>query len=570
MFHLHVLAATLLSIARAWDVANTPPLGFSTWNLYGCSVNATILMNTAQSMHNSGLQEVGYTFVNSDDCWMTRNRTSDGRQIADPAKFPDGFAAVTAFIHSLGLKSGLYTAKGTTTCDGFAASCDHEAIDAAQWAEWGIDYVKDDSCSNCDNYTDNELYARMWAAIEASGRPMVLTVEGSPDVALCSRGGYGNAKRVGHDINPSYSSMASLVDIGSGLWPYAHNSTNATFGGWWNDLDMLEVGNGEVDFNCSADAAALSRCQAHFSMWAIMKAPLILGNDISAMSPATLSVLANKEVIAINQDPLGVQARRVAVAPPAAANLTADPNVNLGVVAPCDAARPTQAWRWRNESNPNTNQLFLVPCNASDPTQAWAFVPLPAGGTALRNVGAGACVDAAGTSDPAQVLPCDAGSGTQAWALQPSGHIEGPHGSCLDVFNFVGPDVELGPCKVSGDNDANQVFALSATGTLTSASPRVPPGRCVGLAAGLGGGTLAATDAAGAEWCLVGNGAAEGNWHGAPCGVAAALFAPTGTPAGANASGPANYTLTVVHGGASGPLGINGQIGASGPAPHTR
>ena len=108
--------------------------------------------------------------------------------------------------------------------------------DAKQWAEWGIDYVKDDSCSPCDNKDDNTLYSGMWQAIEASGRPMVLTVEGNPDDAKCSAGGLGNAKRVGHDISPNWASMTSLVDIGAGLWMWAHNGTNAKYGGWWNDL----------------------------------------------------------------------------------------------------------------------------------------------------------------------------------------------------------------------------------------------------------------------------------------------------------------------------------------------
>jgi len=151
-------------------------MGFNTWNLYGCSVDADTLMKTAQAINSSGLQAAGYEYVNSDDCWMLANRAADGRQIADPKKFPNGFQSVSHYIHSLGLKSGLYTAKGPHTCAGRAASCGHEVIDATQWAEWGIDYVKDDSCSQCGNKTDNELYRGMWKAIQESGRPMVLTV----------------------------------------------------------------------------------------------------------------------------------------------------------------------------------------------------------------------------------------------------------------------------------------------------------------------------------------------------------------------------------------------------------
>ena len=172
---------------------------------------------------------------------MSVNRSATGSQIANPAKFPDGFGAVAAHIHSLGLKAGLYTAKGPKTCAGFAASCQHEVQDATQWASWGIDLVKDDSCSTCGSESDDELYGNMWAAIQASGRVMVLMVEGAPSFANLTRGGLGNAHRVGHDISPLFNSMLSLVDIGAGLWMYPHNSSNPLYGGFYNDLDVREV-----------------------------------------------------------------------------------------------------------------------------------------------------------------------------------------------------------------------------------------------------------------------------------------------------------------------------------------
>ena len=185
----------------------------------------------------------------------------------------------------------------------------------------------------------------MWLAIEASGRPMVLTVEGNPTDSLITLGGYGNAKRVGHDISPHWTSMTSLVDTGAGLWMWAHNSTNATYGGWWNDLDMIEVGN-SPDFNCSQDAAALARCQAHFTQWTIMKAPLILGNNIPKMDNATFAVLANTDAISINQDALGIQAQRVYSAPPPNAHALTRGHT-AALLAPCDARSPTQTWRLR-------------------------------------------------------------------------------------------------------------------------------------------------------------------------------------------------------------------------------
>ena len=252
---------SLAASAAAGDVARTPPMGFNTWNLYKCSVTATILEQTATAMVKTGLKDSGYIYVNSDDCWMSFNRSADGNQVPDPGKFPNGFKAVADFIHAQGMKSGLYTAKGPHTCQKRAASCLHEAQDAKLWASWGIDYVKDDSCSTCSmpngtRYSDMDDYHRMWQGIQDSGRPMILTVEGSPPADVITHGGWGNAKRVGHDISPSWGSMISLVDIGAGLWPYAHTTINKEFGGWWNDLDMIEIGNGGGLSSPAASSAA--------------------------------------------------------------------------------------------------------------------------------------------------------------------------------------------------------------------------------------------------------------------------------------------------------------------------
>ena len=469
---------------------------------------------------------------------MSFNRSSDGSQVPDPTKFPKGFKAVADFIHNLGMKSGLYTAKGPHTCQKRAASCLHEAQDAKNWAAWGIDCaswgllllglgllllalvllalalalpfaaadlvvvcaspdVKDDSCSICNmangsRYSDMDDYHRMWQGIQDSGRPMILTVEGSPPADVITHGGWGNAKRVGHDISPSWGSMISLVDIGAGLWPYAHTApADDTYGGWWNDLDMIEIGNGghkEVaatsaigtmypwavaaktasacwtmssggsisqggapslcltakpgvlalmpcsaakastqaftlesngnlhltakktdcvalltgngpalvmaqcksgksgrneeftlvggklcsktldggeakclkaeakkpggggsgggsgGFDCIADAASLARCRVHFTMWTIMKAPLLLGNDIRKMDAVALGVVKNKDALAISQDALGVQAQRVWAKAAARSDARFAGDSAVAVAAPCDRSRPTQTW----------------------------------------------------------------------------------------------------------------------------------------------------------------------------------------------------------------------------------
>ena len=195
---------------------------------------------------------------------MLADRDAAGNQVADPVRFPGGFKVIADSIHALGMKVGLYTARGPLTCQKRAASFNHEVQDAKNWAAWTVDYVKDDAvrfaapqpcgegpasstltphpwkpplyplqCSPTPGYTDTQIYGRMWQAIQAAGRPMVLTVEGQPLDSVITLGGYGNAKRVGHDISPKYPSMSSLVDIGANLWMWSHPSTNPTYGGWW-------------------------------------------------------------------------------------------------------------------------------------------------------------------------------------------------------------------------------------------------------------------------------------------------------------------------------------------------
>jgi alpha-galactosidase len=237
--------------AAAYDLAHTPPLGFNTWHSLGFDVSAQLLMDTAQTMHDTGLVAAGYVYVNSDDGWDLPNRSTAGDLVVDPERFPQGWLPVTDFVHGLGMKAGLYTSKSEFTCGRLAASCMHEARDAALFASWGIDYVKEDSCGGCrDN--DTLDYVVMHDAIVATGRPMIQTDEGAPDNANCSATMLcGNAKRVGHDLLAHWHLMVSLIDIGSGLWPFAHNSSGK--GGWWNDLDMLQVRSG---------SRPLARCRA--------------------------------------------------------------------------------------------------------------------------------------------------------------------------------------------------------------------------------------------------------------------------------------------------------------------
>eukprot|EP01043_Picozoa_sp_COSAG02_P001705 COSAG02_NODE_36_length_48934_cov_144.851029_30_plen_270_part_00 len=236
-------------------LAATPPIGFSTWNSFRCGFTASTITQTAELMVSTGLAAAGYEYLNLDDCWMLppENRTNHGTgpQVPDPAKFPPGsnltLPHVIRYVHKLGLRFGLYTARASTTCQRMAGSCMHESVDAAQYAAWNLDYLKDDSCGHCraSNATyDGNLadYGAMQQALDvataATGRKIVLSIEGGPNITAVSAGGHGNLRRVGTDITSTWYSMIGLVDTGSGLWPYAHNatSTQGDGGGFWNDL----------------------------------------------------------------------------------------------------------------------------------------------------------------------------------------------------------------------------------------------------------------------------------------------------------------------------------------------
>ena len=277
---LHAIAS--IGTSTRFPVADRPAMGFNTWNTFACTVNDNILRAQALALHDSGLQAALYVFINSDDCWMSGSRDAVGNLVPDPARFPN-ITDTIAFIHSLGLKAGLYTARGTHTCDGFAGACDHEGQDALWYASKSIDYLKDDDCSACGSDSWADSYGKMQQGLWDAGRPIVLSVEGTPrNAALYSKGGYGNSLRVGHDITPRWANAISLVDMGSGWWKYAHNSSNASIGGWHTDLDMLEVGRGEF-----SGPGSLELARAHFSLWCIMKAPLLLGNDLTTIDATT-------------------------------------------------------------------------------------------------------------------------------------------------------------------------------------------------------------------------------------------------------------------------------------------
>jgi hypothetical protein len=279
-------------------VAATPPMGWNSWNNFGCNPSEDLIKKTADAMVSSGMAAVGYQYVNIDDCWMS-GRSGSGELQWDTAKFPSGMPALAEYIHGKGLKLGIYETPSSTTCAGKTGGAGHESQDAKTFAQWGVDYLKYDHCRT----TDMQAFARMGEALKATGRPIVYSINpvygaGSciapPKCAIdCPK--IANLWRIEFDINASWGSFTGLINTDSSLAQYASP-------GHWNDPDMLEVGRG-----MSADED-----KSHFGMWAILAAPLITGNDLRNMNGTTKAILTNPDVIAIDQDPLGKQGTRVA------------------------------------------------------------------------------------------------------------------------------------------------------------------------------------------------------------------------------------------------------------------
>jgi alpha-galactosidase len=285
-------------------LARTPPMGWNSWNRFGCNVSDKLIREIADAISTNGMREAGYQYVTIDDCWQVA-RTPQGVIVADSVRFPAGIKALADYVHGKGLKFGIYTDAGRRTCEGRPGSYGYEAIDAKTYAVWGVDYVKVDWC-NAEGLDAPTQYAVFRAALAASGRPIVFSIcewgsnrpwEWAPAV--------GNLWRTTGDISDRWTSVLTLVDLSSQYWHVARP-------GAWNDPDMLEVGNGGM---------TRTEYRAHFSLWAMMAAPLIAGNDVRAMLDSSRAaadardILLNREVIAVDQDSLGVQGTIVQASP---------------------------------------------------------------------------------------------------------------------------------------------------------------------------------------------------------------------------------------------------------------
>ena len=288
------LLAPATSAQTSASLAPTPPMGWNSWNKFGCNVSDKLIREMADAVVSSGMQAAGYQYVNIDDCWQV-SRDAAGTIVADPARFPSGIKALADYVHGKGLKLGIYTDAGTGTCEKRPGSLNHEVQDAKTYASWGIDYVKIDWC-NAEGLDPEVQYAKLRDALANSGRPIVFSI--------CNWGvktpwrwgpATGNLWRTTGDINDTYERM-SLIGFGqNGLEKFAGP-------GHWNDPDMLEVGNGGMKRD---------EYRTHMALWALLAAPLLAGNDLRNMSPETKELLLNSEVLAVDQDAKGVQGHRV-------------------------------------------------------------------------------------------------------------------------------------------------------------------------------------------------------------------------------------------------------------------
>lgn len=335
----------------------TPPMGWNSWNTFGCDgLNETLVKQIADIFVSSGMQAVGYQYVNLDDCWMN-GRDSSGKLQWSTTKFPSGISALADYVHSKGLKLGLYETPNTKTCSGLygntpgaVGSLGHETADAQAFASWGVDYLKYDLCAG-----QRSGFAVMRDALRATGRPIFYSINpGNQENDLCPPStcslnlpSIANMWRMGFDIGPSWSAVIRLIDQNANLYSYAGP-------GHWNDPDMMEVGNGLND----------TEARAHFSLWAMMAAPLIAGNDLRSMSATAKETLTNSEVIAVDQDPLGIQGQVVA-----------------------SPGADQQVWS-KKLSGENTRAVVLFNRGASSAsiTVQWSSIGIPAGAATVRDL----------------------------------------------------------------------------------------------------------------------------------------------------------------------------------------
>lgn len=294
---------------KAEGLAKTPPMGWNSWNTFSVNISEDVVIGVVDKMVELGLKDAGYTYIVIDDGWMLRERDSDGNLVPDPEKFPNGMKHLADYIHAKGFKFGIYNCAGSYTCGGYPGGRGHEYQDARLYASWGVDFLKYDWCSH-GNLTSEAAYTTMRDALAATGRPILFSICEWGDTEPWNWAGeIGHMWRISGDIYPCFDcedrhddglptqwsawGVTRILDMRDNEQLRLHAKQGA-----WNDYDMLEVGNGMT----------AGEDRAHFVMWSMLASPLMLGNDVRKVNKETLALLTNKEIIAVNQDSLGIQA----------------------------------------------------------------------------------------------------------------------------------------------------------------------------------------------------------------------------------------------------------------------
>jgi len=467
-------------------VARTPPMGWDDWNSVGCNVNETLVQQEANAIAANGMAALGYRYVVVDDCWFNPARDAAGNLQGNPSRFPSGMKALGDFLHGKGLKFGIYEVPTDRTCaqrsgsyPGSTGSQGHEAQDARQFAAWGVDYLKYDWCSSSGTISDQvAAFARMRDALASTGRPIVLSINPNSFHAITgpSRnwGDVANQWRTTEDITTSWDTghvnsfpmgVRNIVAVDAGLAAYAAP-------GRFNDPDMLEVGNGGMTD---------TEMRTHFSMWAMMAAPLIAGNDLRSASAATLTILTNGGLVAVDQDTLGLQGvqilddgtRRV-LAKRLSNGDVAVALFNSG--SGTTTVSTTTTAIGRSGSSFSLRDLWT---NAVTTTSGTIAASVPAHGTVVYRVSGGAassgtsfasaassrCLDdpMSATANGTQPIIWDcSGAPNQRWAA--SGGTIRVLGKCLDapIGAAPGAKVQLWDCN----GGSNQQWTINTDGTV--------------------------------------------------------------------------------------------------------
>ena len=395
-------------------LGKTPQMGWNTWNKFQCNINEKLIRDSIDFLNSSGLIEAGYKYINLDDCWQ-ESRDENNIIVPNKTAFPNGIKPLADYAHSKGLLFGLYSDAGLKTCAGKPGSLGYEKEDAETYAKWGVDYLKYDNCFNND--TKSTLrYPKMRDALNKTGRQIFYSMcqWGEEEVATWAKD-VGNSWRTTGDISDNWNSMLKIIDMNDQWYKYAGP-------GGWNDPDMLEVGNGGM---------TLTEYKTHFSLWAISKAPLLIGCDITKMSKEIKDILTNPEVIAIDQDKLGEQGRKIK---------------RTNITLPDDYAPKL-----------SESELEIVECNGNI-EQKWYIGE----DGSIKNNNENLCIEipnCVNFDTKVKTLPCHIGeksycseSKNQMWHYSLENKTIYSYmdtNKCIDIYKHEGPSVQTFPCDGS-------------------------------------------------------------------------------------------------------------------------